>query len=169
MSKESNEIFTLALTTSNTNSNNDNNPVLRIPGNYADVTWNVDWDTLFRGRQSLFKFCRVRFSLYQGTATYNWNAQTGYLAANFSSDFNAPTTMLPTILSLLYAQQTPNTQTTDQCYIVSTLNECGVDINLSALVGRQFLNIKWVNDDAYSLIANIATDWEIILQFELSN
>ena len=74
-----------------------------------------------------------------------------------------------TILGLIYAQQNPNTNTVDQVYIASTLNECGVDIDLQALTGRQFLTIRFCNDDSFSPIANITENWEIMLQFELYN
>jgi hypothetical protein len=54
-------------------------------------------------------------------------------------------------------------------YTVSTLQEVGVDINLAQLQGRQNLNLRWTNDDGYSLIGNITADWEIMLEFTLYN
>jgi len=164
----SSENYTLLLTSYRTNSNNDNNP---IPFDFSlnNVTWNVDYDSLFKGRQDLFKHCRVRYSLYQGSQTYSvYSNQVGYLAASFQSSYNGPCFM-PTILGLIYAQQNPNTNTVDQVYIASTLNECGVDIDLQALAGRQCLNIKFCNDDTFSPILNIIENYEIMLQFQLYN
>ena len=169
----SNEVYTLLLTTSNTNSNKANNPVYRDPsGNLANIIWNVDYDTIFRGRQQLFKHCRVRFNLMGAGGTYgSYNAQTGYLCANFATNYNAQTTYLPCILGLLWARTNPNTSTGSvaSVYTVSTLQDVGVDINLAQLVGRQNLNLRFTNDDGYSLIGNITTDWEIMIEFTLYN
>lgn len=167
--KETEEVYTLLLTTSNLNSNKANNPVLR--DNLANVTWEADFDTLFRGRQKLFKHCRVRFNLMGAGGTYGYNAQTGYLCANFATNYNAPTTYLPCILGLLWARTNPNSAlgSAVSVYTVSTLQEPGVDINLDQLQGRQNLNLRMTNDDGYSLIGNITADWEIMLEFTLYN
>lgn len=172
MPKETEEVFTLLLTTSNTNSNKANNPIYRDPlGNLANIIWEVDYNTLFRGRQQLFKHCRVRFNLMGAGGTYNYNAQTGYLAANFATNYNAQTTYLPCILGLLHARTNPNSAVGSavSVYTVSTLQEVGIDINLAQLQGRQNLNLRWTNDDGYSLIGNITADWEIMLEFTLYN
>jgi len=164
------EVYNLALTTSNLNSNVDNNPIIRTAGNYADVTWLVNFDQFIpQEKLDQYKFCRVRFSFIQGPQTFTWNNQIGYLAINLQSDFNAPTTILPTILGMLYPITDPNTRTADQVYIITTLDQIGVDININSLRGRQFLNIKLCNDDSYSLLANITNDYEICLFFELYN
>lgn len=168
--KETEEVYTLLLTTSNLNSNKQNNPVLR--DNLANVIWEVDYDTIFRGRQKLFKHCRVRFNLMGAGGTYgSYNAQTGYLCANFATNYNATTTYLPCILGLLWARTNPNTAlgSAASVYTVSTLYEVGVDINLAQLQGRQQLNLRMTNDDGYSLMGNITTDWEIMLEFTLYN
>jgi len=170
--KETEEVYTLLLTTSNTNSNKQNNPIYRDPsGNLANIIWEVDYDTLFRGRQQLFKHCRVRFNLMGAGGTYIYDAQTGYLCANFATNYNAQTTYLPCILGLLHARTNPNTATGSavSVYTVSTLQEVGVDINLAQLQGRQNLNLRWTNDDGYSLIGNITADWQIMLEFTLYN
>jgi len=170
--KETEEIYTLLLTTYNDNTNKANNPVYRdASGNLANVIWEIDYDTLFRGRQQLFKHCRVRFNLMGAGGTYTYDAQSGYLCANFPTDFNAQTTYLPCILGLLNARTNPNSAagSAASVYIVSTLEEVGVDINLSQLVGRQRLNLRMTNDDGYSLIGNITNDWEIFIEFTLYN
>lgn len=167
----SDEVFSLALTSSNTNSNPLNNPILRTAGNYADVSWLVNWDELFGDKIKQYKHCRVRFNLTQGGATYSYNSQMGYLAASFQTDYNANTTCMPTILGMLYPRQTVHSgSVTDlQIYAISTLDECGVDINIESLYGRQYLNLKWCNDDAFTPLANITTDYQIMLTFQLYN
>jgi hypothetical protein len=170
--KETEEVYTLLLTSSNTNSNKQNNPIYRDPsGNLANIIWEVDYDTLFRGRQQLFKHCRVRFNLMGAGGTYTYDAQTGYLCANFATNYNAQTTYLPCILGLLHARTNPNSAVSSavSVYTVSTLQEVGVDINLTQLQGRQNLNLRWTNDDGYSLIGNITADWQIMLEFTLYN
>jgi hypothetical protein len=165
----SDEVFSLCLSTSTSQSNNLNIPIYRTAGNLADVSWLVNYDEIFGDKIKEYNFCRVRFNLAQGSATYSWNSQIGYLAANFQSDFNAPTTCMPTILGIIYAQQNQNTQFSDQVYTVSTLNECGVDININSLIGRQILQLKFCNDDSNTPMSNIANDWEIALFFQLYN
>jgi len=173
--KETEEVYTLLLTTSNTNTNKANNPVYRndASGNLTTEIWEVDYDNLFKGRQKLFKYCRVRFNLMGAAATYaSWVSQTGYLCANFASNYNAPTTNLPTILGLVYPKTNPNTAAggNPQCYIVSTLEEIGVDINIEQLYGRQLLNLQLINDDSFSIIKNVTlNDWTVMLHFTFYN
>jgi len=174
---ETTESYTLLLTTSNTNNNKQNNPVHRADtiGNLSNVTWNVDYDSLFMNRQKLFKHCRVRFNLLGAAENYSsFNAQTGYLCANFASNYNASTTDLTTILGLVYPKTNENTTLAlpalPKGYNVSTLDEIGVDINIEQLYGRQFLNLRLINDDSFSIIKNITSNnWEIMLLFTFYN
>jgi len=168
----SDEVYSLCLTTSNTNSNILNNPIIRTAGNYSDVSWLVNWDEIIpQEKIEEYKYCRVRFNLYQGAyPSYTYNNQLGYLCANFQSNFNAPTTDLPTILGILHTSINPNSGGSETgVYQRSTLDEVGVDININGLKGRQYLQLKWVNDDSYNTISNITKDWEIMLTFQLYN
>jgi len=177
--KESEEVYTLLLTTSNTNTNKASNPVYRTDsaGNLSNEIWEVDYDTLFRGRQKLFKHCRVRFNLSGASADYtSYSAQTGYLCANFASSYNASTTGVPTILGLVYPTVNLNTVAgppTDlypDGYNVSTLDEIGVDINIEQLYGRHLLNLKLINDDSFKPLSNVTdNNWVIMLQFTFYN
>jgi hypothetical protein len=167
---ETDEIYSITLTTSNQNSDKNNNPIFRTAGNYSDVSWNINYDALFNGRNKLFKYCRVRFNLQGAAGNYTFNNQNGYLCANFQTNFNSQNTLLPCILGLIYAKTNPNTQDTDlNVYSISTLNDIGVDILPSQLEGIKILNIKMVNDDSLTQISNITKDWEIFLTFQLYN
>jgi len=167
---ETDEIYTITLSTATAQTNRDNIPVLRTAGNYSDVSWLINYDSLFKGRQKLFKFCRVRFNWYQGSSTYTWNNQNGYLAANFASKFNSPTTCLPTILGIVTPSINPNnTGVNPHAFLVSTLNEIGVDVNIDQFQGSQLLQLKFCNDDAFTPMSGITKDYLIFLSFQLYN
>jgi hypothetical protein len=164
------EVYSLCLSTSTSQSDKRNIPIYRTASNYADVSWLVNWDEIIpQEKISEYKFCRVRFTLLQGSSTYSWNTQLGYLCANFQSDFNIQTTCLPTILGVLYAQQSQNPNSSDQVYSLTTLDQCGVDININSLRGQQILQLKWCNDDSITPLSNISKDYEISLFFQLYN
>jgi hypothetical protein len=169
--KETNETYTLWLT-SNPNQQ-PNSGMNKISGSETNnVIWNVDYDNLFKGRQNLFDHCRVRYEIR--TANYasgiTFNNFIGYIAANFPSNYNASTTLDTCILGLVNPRTNPTVVSSGNVFILSTLNEIGVDINHKSLIGRQFLNIRWVNDDAISLMSStLVQNWEILLSFELYN
>jgi len=165
------EVYSLLLSTSTSQSDKRNVPIYRTAGNYADVSWIVNWDQIIpQEKISEYKFCRVRFTLLQGSSTYSWNNQLGILSTNLQSDFTIQTTCLPTILGVLYAKQTDNTiSILEQVYSLTTLDQCGVDININSLRGQQILQLKWCNDDSITPLSNISKDYEISLFFQLYN
>jgi hypothetical protein len=171
---DTDEVYTLMLNTYASNSNANNNPVKRIDAgnNITNVTWNIDWNDVFKGRQNIYKHCRVRFHLAQGSGTYTFNAGLCYLASNLPSTYNnSNTTRCSTFLGLLYPQTNPNSNGgASQIYDVSTLNDVGVDISIEQLYGKQYLNLQWLTDDASTPLQTfIQTDWEILLHFTLYN
>lgn len=163
--KESPETYTLQL------SSGTGNPAASLARNlpYANinnVTWRVDYDNLFKGRQSLFEFCRVRFQLINGGGTYTTDGQQGYISASLPTSFNAQTTN-GCILGLVTPKLNP-ISLTDGVFIVNGQNDIGVDINHEQLTGVQPLNIQWIKTDG-SLITGLANAYIMELMFEFYN
>jgi len=135
--------------------------------NKNNVTWRVNYDQLFNGRQELFEFCRVRFQLVEGSnvgSTLNQNQ--GYISASFSTDFNAQTTN-GCILGLIVAQE--NTiGGTDGVFIANGQNDVGVDINHKQLIGVQPLTIQWINSSGDGM-SGITQDYSLEIMFEFYN
>ncbi len=46
-----------------------NNVVVLNKSNLANVSWRVDWDSLFKGEQKNYKFCRLRYFLISNSFT----------------------------------------------------------------------------------------------------
>lgn len=134
----------------------------------ANVTWQVDFKSLFGNYYNKFKRCSVRAQLIseKWTATDNdENTRSGYLAINLPATGNASTTRGTPILCISPSTAVSAT-TLLGAYIVSSLgNVQGVDITMPA--ENQFLNVMFVNDDALTLMATVP-EYQILFQFELS-
>jgi hypothetical protein len=161
-------IYTLYLSTLNTSpSRNQIIPVYKT--NLANVSWNIDFNSLFRGQQLKHKNCRVRFSLNSQSWTAggasDWAAYSGYLSANFQTQYNATTTF-GTFLGMVTPEDSPITGSGNHVYVVSSLEQQGVDI--IAPTDVQTLNLQFINDDSQTLITAVP-EYAILLQFELYN
>jgi hypothetical protein len=146
-----------------------NNQIVPInKTNLNNVSWNIDFNSLFRGQQMKHQNCRVRFQLNSNTwaaSSTDWNDYLGYLSANLQSQYNAATT-IGTFLGVVSPQDSPTTGTSVHVYSVSTLEQHGVDI--IAPTNVQTLTLQFVNDDSLTLITTIP-EYTILLQFELYN
>lgn len=166
---ETPEIYTLNLMTT-TSATKDNSYIYPIENsNLSNVTWLVDFDNLFKGRQQYFKYCRTRYYLQSlnNTAGYTWNDNLGYISVNLATDFNAETTN-GTILGLIYARSSQMTGFVSPVYSVDAKNDIGVDINISQLTGIQTFNIKIVEANG-DLVAFGTNNYTIELTFEFYN
>jgi hypothetical protein len=129
-----------------------------------NVTWLVDYDNLFNGRQQLFDFCRVRFQLLNGYTGYTIASNQGYLSASFPTDFNAQTTNGCVLGLLIPFGPGPGIGV----YLQNSQNDVGVDICHKQLNGVQPLTIQWINMSG-ELMPNVATQTVMELIFELYN
>jgi hypothetical protein len=165
--KESPETYTIFLVSSTNASAL--NLIKPLPyTNTNNITWRVNYDDLFNGRQELFEFCRVRYQLVNGSITgLTLNDNQGYISANFPTDFNAQTTN-GCILGIIACQENPIVAGTPGVFIVEGQNDIGVDINHKQLTGVQPLNIQWINSSGNPM--NIFTqNYSIELMFEFYN
>ena len=136
--------------------------------NLANVTWQVDFKSLFGNYYNKFNRCSVRAQLLTeswSAANTDENTRTGYLAINLPSTGNASTTRGTPILCISPSNAIAATGVLG-AYIVSSLgNVQGVDITIPA--ENQFLNVMFVNDDAMTLMTSVP-EYQILFQFELS-
>jgi len=139
--------------------------------NLSNVSWRIDFDNLFKGRQKDYKYCRVRFFLMGETFTAavtpanDWTNYCGYLTFSTPSNFQSDTTN-GTILGLTYPQDCPITGTGVHCMFSSTMSEAGIDINIP--LGVQQVNVQlisWITNQFISTMQN----YSLLLNFELYN
>lgn len=136
--------------------------------NKANVTWQVDFKSLFGNDYGNYSRCSVRCHLvstpWSSTSTDS-QSNDGYISLNLPSTFCASTSK-GTPIALLYSSPATNTTAgTFSYYNVNTLgNNQGTDINMPSQ--NQFLNIQLLGNDSFSAVSSY--DYSILLQFELS-
>ena len=137
--------------------------------NKANAQWNVDFRTLFNGAHEKYRRCSVRFSMQSeswAASGTDWENYSGYLAISLPSIFGSSTTT-GTLLGLINPIDCPTTGTTTHCYQISTLSDAqGVDIVIPT--SNQLLNVMFVADDSFGLIASTMPNYSLLLQFEFS-
>lgn len=140
--------------------------------NLSSVTWNVDFENLFRGWNKKYKRCTLRFFLnttsWAAVAT-DWETFNGYLTCNLPSVAGS-STVNGTMLGLVYPADCPTTGTATHCMSVSTLgNQQGVDIMMPQ--GVQNVTLQFYRDAdvaaGTTFMANMV-DYQIQILFELS-
>jgi hypothetical protein len=137
----------------------------------SNVTWNIDWDNLFRRNNYNYTGCRLRFDLVSESftasspATSDWTAYSGYLAVSIPSNYNSITTN-STILGQIWPQDCPVTGTSIHSIGISTMSENGVDVNVPS--GSTLFNIQMIKGDGFVPMANFQ-HYNILLSFELYN
>lgn len=150
---------------------------------YANVSWAVDWDSLFNRENYIYKNCVVRFRMVSeiNTALQSNNQTFGVLVANFGQNFTgknvANVVLAPIEIKPVssFATGSPPTYTAvgNMIDIETMTHANGQQINVP--IGLTTLNLQmW--KDAYGaigdannvLIANSSTvQYYIIFQFEL--
>lgn len=164
--------YTLYLTTDDLPENLQVSPVNNI--DLANVTWNINWDQLFRYKQSNYTNCRLRFELMsqvKQTAT-TWNITNGYLTCNLPSN-NSATTGVGTPLALLYFSYkrrygpTTGDPLIATQYLINTTETTGIDIIIPH--GNSTLNVKMMNDDSNTPFVSQLQNYQILFHFELYN
>lgn len=134
------------------------------------VSWQVDWDSLFRGWNKKYRRCNVKFQLNSESFTASagdWENYQGVLTCNLASDAGSSTNF-GTALGLYYPIDCPTTGTTTHCFTLNTLsNQQGVDLIVPQ--SNQIFTISWLRNSANLGINTLAlVDYEVLFQFELS-
>jgi hypothetical protein len=167
---ESSEVYTLSLC-SNTSSPMDYyGPMTDL--SLSNLCWRIDYDNLFKGRHRLFKHCRVRFNLVNSlcNASITYAQNTGYLSAEFVSDYNASTTVGQTILGLISPRTPPvSALSTQTAFVVDGRNDIGVDINPEQFNGVQQVYIRLINTQNNIMSYTTTNNYFLELMFELYN
>lgn len=141
--------------------------------NLANVSWNIDWDNLFRKENYLYTNCRVRFQLVTNkwsasAGNTDWDDYQGYLGCSLPSSYNATTTN-NTILGMIFPTDVYTiTASTSHAYVISSLSDVGVDINMPKY--NSIFNLQFRNTNTQSFISStIMPEYQILLTFELYN
>lgn len=136
--------------------------------NLANVSWNVNWDELFRYENQKYSKCRVKYHLlmraWTAVAT-DWNTYMGYLSCNLSSA-QGGFGQYGTLLGPVYPMDNPTTATTSHVMMVNTSSDVGVDVNVPT--GFQNFTLSFNSADlSRGLKISNLNDYQIILFFEL--
>jgi len=139
--------------------------------NLANVSWRVDFDNLFKGKQNEYNFCRVRFTVIgdlfaaSSPASTDWSNYTGYLSISLPTSFQADI-VNGTILGLIYPEDSPVTGTGVHCILNSTMGNIGADLIIPS--GVQQMNVafmSWLTNQPIATMQN----YSLLLAFELYN
>jgi hypothetical protein len=134
-----------------------------------NLSWMVDWDSLFRGWNKKYKRCTVKFQLnmqsFTGVSTA-WNTLNGVLVCNLPSDAGSSTNM-GTALGLYYPTTNPTGGTTHCMQLNYLGNQSGVDILMPST--NSILTLAFMRQDQLALNTTTIADYQILLQFELSD
>ena len=139
--------------------------------NLANVSWRVDFDNLFKGKEKEYKFCRVRFNLIGETfaaatpPSSDWTNYCGYLSVSLPSSFQSDI-VNGTILGLIYPQDCPITGTSVHCMFNNTMTDIGSDINIPT--GVQQMNValmSWITNQPITTMQQ----YSLMLAFDLYN
>ena len=170
-------VYHLWLTTRIVGSNgNAGNPVIPVSpaiissANVNNVSWQVNWDDLFKRENKNYKRCTVRFQLnsvgFTRTDT-DWGTYNGVLTCNLQSS-SVGTTTFGTPLGLIYPIDNPCAPAGNdtRAFFLNTLDKVqGVDVLVPS--GNSYFTLSWYNSNNVSLMTPLY-DYQILLQFELS-
>lgn len=143
-------------------------PASLTTSNQNQITWQIDWDNLFKGDNKKFKHCNLRFKLnsqsWTATGT-DWDTYNGVLCCNLASN-SSGTTTYGTPLSLFAPEDCPTTGTTTHCIQINTLAyQFGADVIVPT--GNSYFTISWYKQDFVELMGVPIYDYQVLLQFEL--
>jgi hypothetical protein len=143
--------------------------------NLNQVSWNINFDDLFKGDNEKYKNCRVRYNLISTVwiaGTDEWGAYAGYLTCNLPSSKQLTQSYSGTALGLIYPTRVGGLNnggdyTISNAFNISTLQEGGIDISVPQ--GLQQLQISLVQDNPTGALMTWGTypHWMILLSFEL--
>jgi hypothetical protein len=135
-----------------------------------NVSWQVDWDSLFRGWNKKYRRCNVK--LYLQTQSFSasandWETFSGVLVCNLPSDAGSSTNW-GTALSLYNPADCPTTGTTTHSIVINTLsNQQGVDVLIPQ--ANSIFTLTFLKPNAtLDITAQAIPSYQVLLQFELS-
>lgn len=138
--------------------------------NLNNISWMVDWDSLFRGWNKKYKRCIVRLYLNSdsyGTSPSDFENYSGVLACNLPSDAGSSTNY-GTALTIYYPVDTPSANS-NHCFILNTMDQQqGVEVLIPT--GVSPFTISWLKaNGSMGLNTNSMYDYQVLFQFELSD
>lgn len=160
-------IYTLYLSTFGTTPSG-NQGVPTDKTNLNNVSWNINFDELFRYENKKYKHCRVRYSLMSASwsaISTDWDTYLGYLTCNLPSPFQG-TGSYGTVIGTTSASDCPTTGTTTHCLMLNTTSEAGVDIAVPQNNQAFTLTMNRADLSSGLRISNVY-DYQIVLYFEL--
>lgn len=144
-------------------------PIIINKNNLANVTWLLDWDTIFHGKTGL---CKVSVNMVskKNTATTDlWNSKVGIISANFTSPYCLNSNGFPvsTLNRNQYVEITSDGTTTSTAYVSyfqsnNTQNTVLPVINIPT--GKREFTIT-MNDTTGTLISSFP-EYNIFFYFE---
>lgn len=143
-------------------------PAVLTTTNQNQITWQIDWDNLFKGENKKFKRCNLRLKLNSQSwtaAAGDWESYNGVLTCNLASN-SSGTTTTGTPLALFAPEDAPTTGTTTHVIVINTLaHQFGADVIVPT--GNSFFTISWYKQTFLELLAVPVYDYQVLLQFEL--
>jgi len=143
-------------------------PATLTTTNQNQITWQIDWDSLFKGENKKYKRCNVRLKLNSESWTAgatDWDTYNGLLTCNLASNSVGNTTF-GTPLSIFAPEDCPTTGTTTHCIQINTLGHVfGTEVIVPT--GNSFFTISWYKQTFLELLGVPVYDYQVMLQFEL--
>lgn len=137
--------------------------------NLANVSWVVNWDNLIQSEVkdvSISRNCLLRYRLISSvnSTSLSTTANTGYLSIAGLSTNKQPANIPSVFLGLISPELIPLATPTYR-FNESTLEDAnGIEINMPT--GNQQLTVRYYNDDAMTLQANVP-EYVLHLQLEV--
>ena len=143
-------------------------PTTLTTSNQNQITWQIDWDDLFKGENKKFKRCNLRFKLNSESWTAaggDWESYNGVLCCNLASN-SSGTTTFGTPLSIFAPEDAPTTGTSIHVIQINTLtHQFGADVIVPT--GNSYFTLSWYKQTFLELLSVPVYDYQVMLQFEL--
>jgi hypothetical protein len=143
-------------------------PATLTTSNQNQITWQIDWDSFFKGENKKYKRCNLRLKLNSESwtaAAGDWELYNGVLTCNLASNSVGVTTF-GTPLALFSPIDCPTTSTTIHCIQIDTLaNVFGTGVIVPT--GNSYFTLSWYKQSFLELLGAAVYDYQVLLQFEL--
>lgn len=141
----------------------------------ANVSWLVDWDSLFNRENYKYQHCQVRVQLVgEKSVTQETSAVSGVLVANFGQNFTSKNTSGVVLGAIDLIRTVDGAASSNTgCYVsVNTMtNALGqnidVPVGLNTFILQMWRNGYGANGDAENILVTNIVPYYVIIQFEL--